>query len=123
MLPVLLIHVEHMYHQLSMISALDSIIKHFSSSSSSSSSLLINHINDCTSQKIIRPGVLFLILHFTIIRALLATLFHPFYLHGPFVLPVCDDLFTCAIVQMFLKYVLFNLCNKFFSAEHKKCFN
>jgi len=123
MLPVLLSDTEFMYHQRCMILALDSIIKLFSISSSSSSSLLIYHINDCTFQKTVLPGVLFLILHFTIIHTLLATLFHPFCLHGPSVFPVCNDLFTCVIVQMFLKYVLFNLCNKFFAAEHKIYFN
>jgi len=65
----------------------------------------------------------FLILHFTVIYTLLAAFFYPFYLRGPSVLPVCNDLFTCVIVQMFLKYVLFNLCNKFFAAEHKIYFN
>jgi hypothetical protein len=65
----------------------------------------------------------FFILHFAIIHTLLATLFHPFYLHGPSVLPVCNELFTCVIVHLFLKYVLFNLCNKFFAAEHKIYFN
>jgi hypothetical protein len=104
MLPVFFSDIEFMYRQSYMISALDSIIKLFFISSSSSSSLLVNHINDGTFKKIVLPSVLFLILHFTIIHTVLATLFHPFYLHGPSVLPVFNDLFTCVIVQMFLKY-------------------
>jgi hypothetical protein len=76
-LPVLLSDTEFMYHQRYMISALDSIIKLFFTSSSSSSSLLINHINDCTFQKIVLPGVFFFILHFMMIHTLLATFFTP----------------------------------------------
>jgi len=78
---------------------------------------------DCTFQQIVLPDVLLLILHFTIIHTLLATLSHPLSLNGPSVLPVCYDLFTCVIVQTFLKYVLLNLCNKFFADEHKIYFN